>query len=75
MATKKELEVLYQIDSDVLELQAIADILEDLDLEGVKKAVSELKKDGLLKTKEGKLIVTKKGKEAIEKNPLKALGV
>ena len=65
-ATKKDVEVLYQIDSDISDPARIAEILPHLDLKDVRKTLADLRKKGLIKTEEGRPVLTEKGKKALE---------
>ena len=64
--TKKDTEVLYQIDSGIFDPVRIADILPHLDLKDVRETLADLRKKGLVKGRKGELLLTEKGREALE---------
>jgi hypothetical protein len=65
-ATKKDVEVLYQIDSDISDPVKIAEILPHLDLKDVRKTLTDLRKKGLIRTEEDRPVLTERGKKALK---------
>lgn len=63
-ATKKEIQVLYQVDAAITDPHQIADILPKLELKDVKAALKGLRAKGLVRA--GK--VTEEGKAALKRH-------
>ncbi len=73
--TKDEMMVLYQINANIFNLQEIADILPDVNLEEVKKAIHSLRETGLIRTERKKMHLTHKGEETLKTHRKTALGL
>ncbi|MEE9405801.1 MAG: hypothetical protein V3V26_00145 [Candidatus Aenigmarchaeota archaeon] len=73
--TKDEMMVLYQINANIFNLQEIADILPDVNLEEVKAAMHGLRENGLIRKERKKMHLTQKGEEALKTHRKTALGL